>query len=201
MKKCKDCKKEFEPIRPLQSVCSPMCAINQAKKKKEKSQKEWNEKKKELKPHTHAKEYRKYLQAEINKLARIIDAEFKYDCIDGCGLPYGKQIDAAHYHSIGSNNSLRFNLHNIHSARSDCNRYSENHKTGYAQGLKIRYGKEYLEMIESLPNKYKHVKLSNVEVFEKLKIVRKLLRTFDTYKFSSPKTARETMNKIIGIYN
>ena len=33
-RKCKECKKVFEKKQPLQYVCSPICAINYAKKKK-----------------------------------------------------------------------------------------------------------------------------------------------------------------------
>ena len=33
MKRCRQCKKEFEPTRPLQSVCSPECALLVAMKK------------------------------------------------------------------------------------------------------------------------------------------------------------------------
>lgn len=160
----------------------------------------WKEKRAEWKVETHSKENKKYLQQEINKLARMIDAKFNYPCIDCCGRSYGKQIDGAHFHSVGSNSTLRYNLHNIHSADSQCNNFSNTHISGYKNGLTLRYGKEYLQMLYEIPVAYDHLKLTNVEIAEKLKIVRSIIRTFDTYSLVDGKSARELFNKLIGIY-
>ena len=70
----------------------------------------------------------------------------------------------------------------MHSARSECNKYSDNHKTGYREGIIERYSAEYMDRIDGLDLKYKDIKLTNKEVAEKLKIVRKLNREFDTYE-------------------
>lgn len=200
-RKCKSCQVKFTPLRPLQSVCGIVCAnAYQKLLAQKKADKDWKEKKAEMKIDTHVKEHKKALQDEVNKLSRTIDAYFGFDtCID-CGKPYGKQTDAAHFHSRGSNCSLRYNLHNLHSAASQCNLWSENHKVGYRHGLVKRYGAEYLIMVETLPLKYKEVHLSNFEIAEKLKIVRVLIRTFGTYKLSDSVSARNLFNTIIRIY-
>lgn len=207
-KKCKHCGAYFIPARKFQPVCSIKCAIerNREKRQKEIKKQEKEEKKalkkktSEWKVDTHSKEYRKYLQDEINLLARKIDALFGLNCID-CGKDYGKQVDGAHFHSVGANCSLRYHLHNIHSARSYCNQHSDKHKTGYKEGLERRYGAEYAQkVIVELPIKYKELKLNNREVYDKLKLVRGINRNFSTYQFFSPEQARETLNKIIGIY-
>jgi RNA polymerase-binding transcription factor DksA len=175
--------------------------MDKAKKQIENKEKsDWNKKKQELLPVVHEKKYKGLLQNEINKLSRMIDAKFGYTlCID-CGKPFGNQIDAAHFTSVGSNNSIRYNLHNLHSAKSDCNQYSDKHKQGYTIGLKERYGESYLTLVEELPVRYKYIKVSAVEVYEKLKIVRSLVKNFDTFKSENGIAMRESFNNIIGIY-
>ena len=94
-KKCKNCGVKFLPLRPLAYVCSVNCSIEYAKKLKEKKQqKEWNEKKKELKTKLYPEKDKSTLQREINKLSRLIDALYYSTCID-CSKTYGKQVDGA----------------------------------------------------------------------------------------------------------
>ena len=134
----------------------------------------------------------------------MIDAKFKIvNCID-CDKLMDKeknQIDACHLISKGSNSTLRWHLHNLHSGHNHCNFYSSKHESNYRKNLAIRYGNEYLEMINGLPLVYKTIKLSSFEIVEKLKIVRKLIRDFETLEFESPIAARTLLNKVIGIYD
>lgn len=204
-KKCKysKCGKMFEPnqFQPLQQVCNYVCAMGYAKEKQAiKEAKDLTETIKKMKVNTHSKEYKKDLQIEINKLARLIDAKHHYyTCID-CYKDFGKQTDGAHFHSVGSNSTLRFNLHNIHSANSQCNKWSDSHHVNYEIGLEKRYGTEYLNTIKNLPLVYKVIHLTNQDIVDKLKIVRLLIRTLHTYKYDSAIDEREAFNKIIGIY-
>lgn len=197
-KKCKICKETFTPSRPLQMVCGYKCAGIYTQRQKEKA---WEKEKAELKPTVYSKEYKKKLQASINKLVKLIDAEFEYKCID-CGKDFGKQTDAGHYHSVGSNNSLRFNLHNIHAQRAQpCNQYEGGKKKEYYEGLINRYGQKYADYIDKeLPVNHKIIKLSEIEVVEKLKLVNRLIKEFSTFSFENGKEARYIFNKIIGIY-
>lgn len=197
-RKCKECKQLFMQERPLQYLCGFRCAGKIVKRKFEQIQ---NKEHKELKIVVYEKENKKYLQNEINKLSRMIDAKFGFvTCID-CNKLFGKQIDAAHFHSTGSNSSLRYHLDNLHSAKSDCNQYSNQHISGYKIGLMERYGKKYAKyVIEELPLKYPIIKLSSKEIHEKLAVVRKLIRGFDTFIFDDALDARKKLNKIIGIY-
>lgn len=199
------CKKRFKALSNHHYFCSSICVTakgdENAEKVKAKLKKtEWTKEKAELKIDTHSKENRSGLQREINKLARQIDARFGYGCVDCCGRPYGKQIDGAHFHSVGSNSSLRYNLHNIHSADSQCNQYSNTHISGYKIGLEKRYGKEYLEMVEHLPALHKELRLSNLEISNKLKLVRSLNRNFKIYQLQDGDAARDLFNTLIGIY-
>lgn len=199
-KKCKACKEPFTPYRPLQNVCSPKCASDLARiKQKEKEDRADKIKFHDMKIRAKARDYVGELQKEINKLARAIDTRFHYRCID-CGADYGNQADGAHFHNVGSNPAVRFNLHNVHKATSHCNQFSSEHKAGYIDGIRGRYGEEYLEMLQGLPLKYKTTKLTPQEVYDKLAIVRRLNREVGKMKFSGAIKARDILNKSIGIY-
>lgn len=197
-KKCKICPELFLPRNTTQVVCSPKCAVEYNQRQKEKK---WKEEKKKLSPTIYAKEYKIKLQRSINRLAKLIDAEFGYHCID-CNKPFGSQIDAGHYHSVGSNSSLRYNLHNIHSQRAQpCNQWQGGKKKEYYEGLVVRYGQEYADYIDKeLPVLYKEIKLSATDVIEKYKIVNKLIKNFPALIFHNGREARIKLNIIIGIY-
>ena len=194
-KRCKQCKELFTPRSSMQYICSTRCALNY------KSAMNWKKEKTKMKITTHAKEYKSDLQREINKLARMIDSYFSYNTCICCDKGFGKQTDGAHFHSVGSNNSVRYNLHNIHSANSFCNNYSNTHISNYKIGLENRYGYDYANfVINEIPLKYKEMKLSSIEVVEKLKITRSLIKHFDTYKLITSQSSRDLFNNLIGIY-
>lgn len=209
--KCKQCKRSFTP-KHKEPCCSHECTKiflsgNElylkriAARAKSEVRKAERKKNRDVRIEVFGSEIKKQLQREINKLSRMIDARFGFKtCID-CGKEFGKQTDGAHYHGTGSNSSLRYNLHNIHSARSSCNQYSDRHKEGYREGLEKRYGREYMiHVVEELPEIYRFVKLSNIELHEKLILTRKLIREFEGVNYSSSVDARDLMNKHIGIY-
>lgn len=203
MPRCKNpnCKDKFKPRIFLQKFCLEKgeCIKMAVEQKKEKL---LCEKVKEMKVDVYSKERRGDLQDAVNLLARKIDAKLGYACVD-CGKflnPEKNQIDACHCISRGKNSALKYHLHNLHSGHNHCNTRNPSHESNYKKGLVIRYGKEYLEMVESLPLTYKEIHLSNTDVIEKLAIVRKINRTFDTYLITSGDTARDLFNSIIGIY-
>lgn len=211
--KCRHCLTRFYPSSG--SSTQPYClqdkecieaaiAAKLPKAKKEvegKEKKDWQDYKKQRSPIVYEKKNTAYLQDGINMLARMIDLKFYNKCVC-CRRDFKpeKQQHGAHFIDVGGNNSIRYNLHNIHASTSDCNLYSSKHKVGYAKGLKQRYGNDYLEMVEGLPLKYPKIKLSAVEIAEKLKLVRKLIRDFETFVFEDAIQAREQLNKLINIY-
>ena len=140
------------------------------------------------------------LQVAVNKLIKLIDKRFELNTCICCDKPFQGQIDASHFKSVGSNSSLRYNLHNIHSGRGYCNQYDPNHQKNYPSGLEKRYGKEYLNYVESLALKYPHLSLSGVELIEKTSLVTRIIKNFNTYKLESPTQARDMFNEIIKIY-
>jgi len=201
MPKCRICSVKYIPRFFLQKTCEDVkCIIEYSKVQRERKEaKEWQEKKKKLKVELYPRESKNELQREINKLSRLIDSRFNYKCIC-CGREYGKQIDGCHYTSQGSNSTIRFNLHNIHSGDSFCNNYSNTHISGYYDGLIQRYGKEYADYVKQELPKTPTIKLLSNEIAEKTKIVRELIRNFDTFIFKDGKEGREIFNKIINIY-
>lgn len=205
MPRCKICSDKFEPKYFLQKSClKPNCILEWSKAVKDKKAKsEWNKKVRERKPYTPAKEFKANLQSQINLLARKIDNHFNYSCID-CGKPYGKQVDGAHFHNVGGNENIRYNLHNIHSARAHCNQYDSEHKKRYPEGIEKRYGKDYLRHVsEELPIKYSYLGLNELEIVEALKRVRKINREFEKLiknTESDGAGTRDYFNELIGIY-
>ena len=204
MPRCTVCNEKFEVKRFNQKSCeNEDCVYEHFKrerlKKWERESKKANGSTKKAKTKT----TQEYLQDEVNKLSRMIDAHFNYKCID-CGKPYGKQTDGAHFHSRGNNKSNAYNLHNLHSARAHCNQYSAEHKPGYRIGLENRYGIEYKEYVEfEIVRLYPVIKLTQIEYKEALKKTRKCIREFDNLigNYLDGSIARIEFNKLIGIYN
>lgn len=175
-------------------------SVQNAQKKKE--DKAWNQKKREKMPSLYPRKYKGFLDKECQKLARMIDNRFNYNCID-CDRPFGKQQDGGHFNSKGKNRSLAWNLHNIHSQRSECNcnGLGGGRERQYYDGLIKRYGQDYAEMVDvGLQKKYKYIGLKDNEISEKLAVIRKIIRDFDTFVLTGGVQARDLFNNIIGIY-
>lgn len=210
MKKCKHCLEAFQPFVSTQKYCfKTECTevwVTEVKRKEaERKQKAWNKEKSKRKVTSDAyrKLFKATLQREINKLAKLIDQRFNYTtCID-CNKPFGKQVDAGHFTSVGANETLRYNLHNIHSQKSDCNQngLGGGKRLEYLRGLTHRYGELYAQYVEVTLNlDYPLIKLTSADMDEKIKLVRKLIRGFDTMEFNDAIHARKILNRIIGIY-
>lgn len=206
--RCKNCKTKFEPKSFLEKYCSnkecqvekntQMALKNLAKYKKEKK-----ERKKEMSKGLYINEDKAQLQKLINKLARMIDSHFGLnDCID-CGKPLKNLANGGHFISVHSNSSLRYNLHNIHSQRADCNQngLGGGKQLQYLRGIEKRYSIEYGEYLEyTQKTDYPTIHLTSVEIKEKKKIVNRIIREFENYTFDNPIQARQMLNLEIGIY-
>lgn len=131
----------------------------------------------------------------------MIDSHCGYDvCID-CNRKLTNQIHGAHFHPVKGNENIRFNLLNIHSARSECNKYDPQHHTRYKQGLEIRYGIDFLNFMEDeIRLKYKSMRFSNKEIFEAIPVVRKLQKTLPTLVNTDSLSIRRLFNHTIGLY-
>jgi ribosomal protein L37E len=134
MKKCKICKTKFEPLRPLQMVCSPKCGFEYSKQQRDK---QWKERKKVIKESlTTRADHMKIAQASFNAYIRQRDKD--KPCIS-CGTYNGK-MNAGHYMSVGSTPELRFNEDNVHKQCERCNTHLSGNLVNYRISLIERIG-------------------------------------------------------------
>lgn len=166
LKKCKECGTGFVQKRPLQYLCSPICAINYTRKKEEQKQtKEWNKEKKERKKAlmSHS-EWLKLLQVTFNTFIRERDKNG--NCISCNTSLVKRKFDAGHYRSVGSNPQLRFNEENVFGQCVPCNRDKHGNLIEYRKNLILKLG---FEKVEWLENFNESNKLSIPEIQEKIK--------------------------------
>jgi hypothetical protein len=136
----------------------------QSQVKKEKAVRtDLKERKEKLKS---ASDWNKEAQAAVNKYIKFRD--HGRPCIScGCELSvnYGGTTDCGHYRSRGSASHLRFNLLNMASQCSRCNRYLSGNVVEYRKELINRIGAERVEQLESdnQPRKF------NVEYLKRVK--------------------------------
>jgi hypothetical protein len=166
-RKCKFCL-EFQPAEdgiktPSYWFCSPEHAAKfasskykQQQVKNERAQKIKREKK--IKNRIAQRKYalktasqwNKEAQAAVNRYIRARDRN--KPCVScGCDLSvnYGGTTDCGHYRSRGSASHLRFNLLNMASQCSRCNRYLSGNIVEYRKELINRIGVERVEALEN----------------------------------------------------
>lgn len=159
-KRCKACKQQFAPSRPMQAVCSPLCAANLAAANRERMQrKETRERKEKLKTR---RDWINEAQTAVNAFVRFRDKDKPCICcgkplVDGSGDGVGGSFDAGHYRSTGSAPHLRFDAdRNIHGQRKSCNRYGAGRTVDYRIGLIARIGPQAVEALEADQEPRKH---------------------------------------------
>lgn len=149
LKTCRTCKAKFAPARPLQTACSPICALERARTQREASEKKVDRAKREsLKT---IPQLIKEAQIEFNAYIRERDKNQPCIC---CGQPLGTDAvgggyDCGHYRSTGSASHLRFDERNAHAQRKHCNRYGAGRAVDYRIGLVQRIGLVAVEALEA----------------------------------------------------
>lgn len=170
-KTCPICNTEYLPRSSLQKVCHDyLCAIafnkqrdaeNAAheQRKQERLQREnLKERRERLKG---LPEWQKEAQAAFNRYIRMRD--LNKNCVS-CGSPLisnsnyltGSAVDASHYRSRGAASHLKFNVFNVHSACTRCNRQLSGNAVEYRIRLIERIGLDRVEKLEQdrAPRKY-----------------------------------------------
>ncbi len=169
-RKCAHCREWFHPAREGQVVCSFECASEIGKKQTAKAReaakaravKRQREFEKEGRQRRRAKresfktkaQWDKEAQSAFNRYIRIRD-EGK-PCVS-CGNPLigksnyltGSAIDASHYRSRGAASHLKFNVFNVHSACTRCNRQLSGNAVEYRIHLIERIGLDRVERLEA----------------------------------------------------
>lgn len=205
-KKCAECKNEFTPIKPLQKYCGPVCFWEAGKKKLAlKEKKDWQAEKNTIKEKI-AKlgDYEKLLEKEINEIVRLIDCGCK-NCIS-CNpdTPIQKRF-AGHFHSVGSNKSIRYNLHNIHRQCYSCNGNKGGNQIIYLEGLEREYGSEYAEYVHyDMRRKFNYMNWTKEDLKEWTAIARLIIKDLkswgNTYDAKERIEMRVELNFRLGIY-
>lgn len=168
---CAHCQGPFVPVRPMQRVCSAICASRkvQADKKRERAAVRTRREAIKTIP-TLIKE----AQHVFNAWIRARDAGRPCIC---CGGPLGAgdvggAYDCGHYRSTGSASHLRFDERNAHAQRKQCNRWGAGRAVDYRLGLIGRIGLEAVEALEAdnLPHKWTREELIEIRNIYKAKL-------------------------------
>jgi hypothetical protein len=176
MKKCKNCKEPFTPIKSsLEKYCTKsQCVnvwINSVK------QKQWTKRKSELKADLMTlSDWLKIAQQHFNTFIRNRDKD--KGCIS-CGKELRKgNTDAGHYFSSGGHYNVRFNEDNVHGQCSrPCNKDKSGNLIEYRNGLINRIGIERLEKLDLIANETRKFTIEEVkEIIEKYKNLNKNIK-------------------------
>jgi len=144
-------------------------------------------------------EWKGVLQPIINAIARKID--HGQPCI-ATGSFNGK-MNGGHYVSVGSNPTLRFNLHNIHIQSMHSNSFKGGDNLRYQDGLKSVYGLDYFNFVDSLRKDYHVLKLDIETIKSTISISRKILKDLPENEIYTPLDRirlRSEINQKLGIY-
>lgn len=161
--KCKVCDGTYQRLRPMQKVCSPVCALTHTRELvKKKAEREAKAERKADKAKLDAMRTKpqltKLAQTAFNAFIRARDAG--KPCIS-CGTPLSNEpntYDAGHYRSVGSAPHMRFVEDNCHGQCKHCNNYLAGNHVEYRKGLVARIGLRNVELIEAdtILRKYSH---------------------------------------------
>lgn len=178
-KKCKICKSEFNPTRPLQFVCSYPCGIEYGKmqtakaeqKRQSEQRKQRNIERSKLKESTKKlSQYEAEAKKEFQRYIRLRDEN--KPCIS-CGTYTCDEWAGGHYYPAGHYSGLIFDERNCH---KQCNQYCNKHLNGniheYRKGLIKRFGIEFVQQLDNdanLQRKRKYDKFELIEIKEKYK--------------------------------
>ena len=162
-KKCKSCKEFFQPTRSIQPCCNKFqCNVDYANKViKKRKAKKTSETIKPIVSKTR-REYRNNDYRHQFKLTKSVIQRWVNNVRDkgkpciSCGTIKDVQYCGGHYKTAGGNPEIALDTRNIH---KQCNFYCNmnlsgnisGNKTshGYTQGLIERYGKKYVDFLDS----------------------------------------------------
>lgn len=148
-----------------------------------------------------ADKYRaKYLQPNINKIARLID--YGHPCT--ARNTFEGKMSGGHFTSVGSNRTIAINLHNIFIQSFQSNVWNGGDDTKYREGLEMQFGKEYLEFVEGL-KKHRPIKLSKEQFMalnnEAKEIIKELESNLIVRTFNERIEARNIVNERLNVYD
>lgn len=203
---CKVCKEKFIPKN---STTEPTCekyncrvefalrvvAKNKLSKEKEERKKRAEEKRK---LRDNVTNWKNELQDEVNIIIRLIDKDLP--CL--AKGKYANQFHAGHIFSRGSNQTIRYNCHNIHRQSAQSNHF-QNEDGLLREGLVKEYGQDYMDFISELRRTPK-LEFNNEEFHEltlKARLISAKLKKADkVYNLNQRIELRNQINLELGIY-
>lgn len=146
MKKCKNCKEPFTPIRSsLEKFCQKdeclRVFVSEAKEKEWKKRKA--KKKEELMT---VQDYVKIAQQVFNKYIRLRDKD--KGCIS-CGKPLKGKFDAGHFYNANNHWNLRFNELNVWGQCVECNQHKHGNLLMYHDRLFLLIGSDSMQYLNA----------------------------------------------------
>ena len=166
-KKCKVCKCLFHTLMPLAQVCSMSCAIEKAKRDREKREEkacriarvELRVAKQKAKTRG---QWMKEAQAAFNSFVR--ERDYVEPCIS-CSRYHTGQYHAGHYMPTSTRPSLRFDERNVHKQCSACNNHLHGNLALYRVALVKMFGADFIEWLEGQhePAKYTIEQLKEIK--------------------------------------
>lgn len=153
LKKCKVCRTEFTPTKPMQAVCGIGCAVTLASDKRARQERNkaladrklTKAKLQKLKTRT---QWAAEAQKEVNRYVRLRDMHL--GCVS-CDKPatWDGQWHASHFRSVGAASAVRFNLWNIHKSCSICNNWKSGNLSEYEPRLREKIGAEKVDWLRT----------------------------------------------------
>lgn len=168
---------KFAPVKPLQAVCSPTCAVYAVEIKRGKAAIKAAAEDRRL---TRAALVRLKSRAQLireaqtafNAWVRVRDAQLP--CVS-CGRMHEGQWHAGHYRSAGSRPDLRFDPANVHKQCAPCNTHLSGNPIPYRVTLIQRIGPAEVDRLEGPPTAEKLTRDQIIEL--KARYVAKLKET------------------------
>jgi hypothetical protein len=147
---CKVCRASYEPTKPLQSVCSPSCALTLASSKRARALKVEQVKERRADKVKRDKlkskaQWAREAQTAFNAFIRARDAD--KPCIS-CGRHHQGQYHAGHYLSVGARPELRFEESNVHKQCAPCNTHLSGNAVLFRIALIKLLGLQAVEWLE-----------------------------------------------------
>ncbi len=170
-KDCSHCGSSFTPVRPMQAVCSPICASRKVKLARKQERIQTRERKAAIQT---LPELKRLAQQAFNAYCRERDRLAGHRCISS-GKPLdwsGNGADAGHYRSVGSAPHLRYDERNCHAQSKQDNRWGAGRAVDYRIGLIARIGLAAVEALEAdnTPRHYTHDELRAIRTHFKAKL-------------------------------
>lgn len=150
---CRVCPQQFERRSSLHCVCSPKCALIEAKQKAAAARQDRAQTRQKLEAMKPRREWLAEAQTAVNRFCRLRDIKAGYGCIT-CGAKYypqyGGAFDAGHMISRGSAPHLRFRTDNIALQCVKDNRYLGGKALEFRAAMIQRIGIQRVEALESM---------------------------------------------------